>query len=274
MTDLDLTDGPANPELDELEELLVVPPRRGSSGALVPALALILVALGFLVARSRLADWRGFESRSLAASEAPKQVLTSVPAAAKPPVPAEPKPTPRPIAEVASKIPEVASQVDPMAEIAREAEQKRQEKEELERLKTAASQALADAPSPPPQPMNPAIQRREALLAMARHQVAVDQMLTEVRRRHDRMFNDMLARQRAFHRQIPQGFGFPGEMKPFGDMGRDQVPSPPVPQFPEDVPNDRLVRQERGSFILPGGGRGEWRSTLTIIQGADGGFRH
>lgn len=273
MSDRDPIDDGADEGLDDdFEELLVVPPRRGTSGALMPAVALILVALAFLVYRSSIADWRGFEPKSVVqakAAPAPLKSPAPAPVVAKRPVVAAPNQKPKP-----APAPTVA-QADPMAEIAREAERKRQEKEELEKLKDDAAKALADAPRVPrwnPPGIDP-LRRQKQFEAMARHQAQMDRMLADFRQRHDQMFNEAIARHREFQRQFAGGFPRPRGM-PFGDMADDSVPLPPVPHFPDDGANDRQVRRQRGTFILPGGGQGQWQSTIIIIQGADGGFRH
>jgi hypothetical protein len=253
---------------DDLEELVVVPPRKGSSGALVPAIALIMVALGFLVVRSNLQDWRGIEAkRPVLARSAPAPET-----APQPPVKPATKPTPPrwDKAKADATAPSEVAKVDPMAEITREAERKRQEKDELERLKDKAANELARAPHRPvpPQPMINPMQQRQMAELFARRRQAMDRMVAQLPDRHRQMFQESMERQRQFQQQFAEQFAGHRPGMPFGGMADFPPPFPELPAQGFPIPPGRQFHQEHRTFVLPGGGRGEFHSTI-IIQGFD-----
>lgn len=272
-------------DLDELEELLVVPPRKGGSGALVPAIALIVVALGFLGVRASLSDWQGIEAkRPVLAKAAPAR--GPAPTVPKKPVskPAPPQPG---SAKPADAAPAEVAKVDPMTEIAQEAERKRQEKDELERLKDKAANELAQAPrrALPPRPLadplRAQILRRRQMQAFARHRQAMDRMIAQAEANQRRNLDEWLARERQSQAEFAARFGFgapPPGMPPFPGV---PVPPPPVPAPPPNFfegpprgfanPAGRQVRRQNGTFVMPDGGQGRWESTI-IIQGFDNGL--
>jgi len=238
---------------DELEAVLVVPPSRGGSRPLVPAVALMAVALGALVLRSSVPDWKGIGARPLIARR-PQRAYS-----AKPPPPATSKSRTR------------AAKLDAMAEITREAQRKRLEQGELKRLKEKAADALADAPhrTVPFHLLATPVQRRLHAEALARERRIIDQFLSEARERHERMFHEAIARHLRFHRESVQRFAGRRPGTPFDGMV--DFPRDLPARLPEDFvghPGERFL-QERGTFLLPDGGQEEWTSTTIIMEELD-----
>jgi hypothetical protein len=230
--------------LDELEEVLVVPSPNGGSGRLVPAIGVIVVALGLLVLRSGLSDWKGIVTQSRIANPPPRADS------------AKPSPT-------AAVAPPRIVEVDPMVEITKEAERKRREKGEIERLKDRADDKLAQTPERPvpPRALTTPWQRRRQAEAFARGRRVMDQFLAQARERNERMFNEAIERHRRFQRDFDERFTGPRQGMPFGGMEGH-------PHGFTAIPLDGEFRQRHGTFRLPEGGRGEWNSTI-IIQGFD-----
>jgi hypothetical protein len=230
--------------LDELEEVLVVPSPSGGFGRLVPAVGVIVVALGLLVLRSGLSDWKGLVAQSRIANPPPRADS------------AKPLPT-------AAAAPPRVAEVDPMAEITREAERKRREKGEIERLKDRADDELAQTPERPipPRALATPWQRRRQAEAFARRRLVMEQFLAQARERNERMFNEAIERHRRFQREFDERLAGPRQGTPFGGMEGS-------PRGFTAIPLDGEFRR-RGTFPLPEGGRGEWNSTIIIQSFGD-----
>ncbi len=241
------TDPQVKPELPP--GVYIVTQRPSSlSAKLLPPLFLIVVATGFLLYRTAAADWRGvsalvdwFQPTTNQIQAKPEPTSVPSPAFAQntePANPAEPTPEPRK-AEPSPKV-----EVDPLADIQREAEKEQARIADLEKHKAREEEKLAATEN----------ERREE--QQEEKFGRVNEMQRQFMRRHQQMFEQMQRQQMEAMRDMRERFLGRG----MGNAGR--LPMLPGPGFGFDMAPPLPGNGDDGEEVVrktPDGGETRFR---------------